>query len=160
MNWAHIHLMVNHIPVLGTVLLVLLLAVGLIRRSPGVIRTALWATVVLAVLTVPVYLTGEPAEEQVEGLIGVEKTTIEEHEEQAKVGLIAVLATGALAALALWGERRRPRRTGVLSALVLLGLIVSSGLFALTAWTGGPIRHTELRAGPPAVGTPETAGHD
>ena len=95
MNWAHIHLMANHIPVLGTVLLVLLLAVGLIRGSPSLIRTTLWATVVLAVLTVPVYLTGEPAEEQVEGMIGVKKATIEDHEENAKVGLIAVLATGA-----------------------------------------------------------------
>jgi beta-lactamase regulating signal transducer with metallopeptidase domain len=160
MNWAHIHLMVNHIPVLGTFLLVLLLAVGLIRRSPGVIRTALWATVVLAVLTVPVYLTGEPAEEQVEGISGVEKTAIEHHEEQAKVGLIAVLATGALAALALWGARRSPHRTGVLSALVLLGLIVSSGLFARTAWTGGPIRHAELRARPPAVEAPEMGERD
>ncbi len=151
MNWAHIHLMVNHIPVLGTVLLVLLLAVGLVRSSPSLIRTTLWATVVLAVLTVPVYLTGEPAEEQVEDMIGVEKATIEDHEENAKVGLIAVLATGALAALALWGERHRPRRTRVLSVLVLLGLIVSSGLFGLAAWTGGPIRHAELRAGAPGV---------
>ena len=160
MNWAHIHLMVNHIPVLGTVLLVLFLTLALIRRSPGLIRTALSATLVLAVLTVPVYLTGEPAEEQVEGISGVEKTAIEHHEEQAKVGLIAVLATGALAALALWGARHRPRRIRVLSALVLLGLIVSSGLFALTAWTGGPIQHAELRAGPPAVQTPERGERD
>jgi hypothetical protein len=151
MNWAHIHLMVNHIPVLGTVLLVLLLALGLIRRSPGVIRTALWATVVLAVLTVPVYLTGEPAEEQVEGIIGVQKSAIEGHEEQAKVGLIGVLATAALAGIALWQERRRRRLPPLYSVLVLVGLLVSSGLFAMAAWTGGPIRHSELRAGAPGV---------
>ena len=153
MNWAHVHLMVNHIPVLGTVLLVMLLALGLMRRSPDVIGIALWATVALAALTVPVYLTGEPAEDQVEELAGVDKTAIEDHEERAKVGLFAVLATAAVAGLALWRERRGRRLTPFLAALVLAGLLVSSGLFALAAWTGGPIRHSELRAGAPAAET-------
>jgi MYXO-CTERM domain-containing protein len=159
MNWAHVHLMVNHIPVLGTVLLVLLLAVGLVRGSPGMVRTALWATLALAAVTVPVFLTGEPAEERVEGLTGFDKTAIEVHEEQAKVGLIAVLATAGLAGIALWRERRR-RLNPLLSALVLAGLLVSSGLFALAAWSGGPIRHSELRAGSSVVDTPTMGERD
>jgi hypothetical protein len=153
MSWAHIHLMVNHIPVLGTFLLFLLLTWGLMRRSPGVIGTALWATLALAAVTGPVYLTGEPAEEQVEGLTGFDKTAIEDHEERAQVGLIAVLATALLAGITLWLQRRGSPLLPFLSALVLAGLLVSSGLFAVTAWTGGPIRHSELRAGTSVVDT-------
>jgi len=147
MNWAHVHLMVNHVPVLGTVALTLLLAWALSRGARELSRLALWGTVVLAVATVPVYLTGEPAEGQIEHLPGVSENLIHEHEEAAEAGLIAVLVSGALAAGALWLSSRGQRAAGPLAALTLAGLLVSAGLFAWTAWTGGPIRHGELRGG-------------
>jgi hypothetical protein len=146
---AHLHLVLNHIPVLGTLLFApLVLLWGLLRRSRDVTHVGLLLAVLLAVTAVPIYLTGEPAEEQLEHQPWFDKDRVEVHEERAEVGLIAVLITGAAALGTLWLSRGgRPERPG-LGAIVLLGLVVSAALFAVAALAGGQIRHEEIR---PAV---------
>jgi hypothetical protein len=147
----HVHLMLNHMPLLGTLAAALLLAWGRLRRSVEVTRLGLVAAVLVALLTVPVYLTGEPAEHSLRDLVpDVDRDLVEEHEERAEVGFIAVLVTGGLAVLALWlGRREQP--SPMLSGLVLAALVVCFGLFAWAALVGGQIRHTELRAAPAAL---------
>ena len=143
---AHLHLMLNHIPVLGTLLFApLVVGWGLLRRSRDITRVGLVLAVLLAVTAVPIYLTGEPAEDQLERRPWFDKQRVEAHEERAEIGLIAVLITGAAALGALWvGRGGRPDRPG-LAAVVLLGLVVSAALFALAALAGGEIRHDEIR---------------
>jgi hypothetical protein len=143
---VHLHLMLNHIPVLGTLLFApLVLFWGLLRRSREVTRVGLVLAVLLAVTAVPIYLTGEPAENQLERQPWFDKQRVEAHEERAEVGLIAVLITGAVALGALWVARGgRPDRPG-LATVVLLGLVVSAALFAMAALAGGEIRHDEIR---------------
>jgi hypothetical protein len=151
MNIAHLHLMLNHLPVLGAPMLLALLAYGLGRRLPEVTRVALWCTAALAVVTVVVYLTGEPAEELVEALPTFDEDMVERHEAVA-LGTTAVLVvTGALAAAALWASRRGSRLAATATRLVLVGLLAGSVAVAATAWTGGPIGHPEIRAGAPAA---------
>lgn len=143
---AHLHLVLNHIPVLGTMLFAPLLVVwGLVRRSREVTHVGLLLTVVLALTAIPIYLTGEPAEEQLENQPWFDKNRVEAHEERAEAGLIAVLVTGALAIGGIWLARGgRPFRSGITVA-VLVGLLVSAVLFALAALDGGQIRHDEIR---------------
>jgi hypothetical protein len=144
---AHLHLVLNHIPVLGTMLFApLVLVWALLRRSRDVTQIGLLLAVLLAVTTIPIYLTGEPAEEQVEKQPWFDKRRVEAHEERAEVGLIAVLVTGAAALVGLWLARGgRPYRRDV-SIAVLVGLVVSASLFALAALAGGQIRHDEIRS--------------
>ncbi len=143
---VHLHLVLNHIPVLGTLLFApLVLFWGLLRRSRDVTHVGLLLAVLLAVTSVPIYLTGEPAEDQLERQPWFDKDRVEVHEERAEVGLIAVLITGAAALGTLWLARGgRPDRPG-LGAIVLLGLMVSAVLFAVAALAGGQIRHDEIR---------------
>jgi len=143
---AHLHLVLNHIPVLGTMLFApLVLLWGLLRQSRDVTQIALLLTVLLAVTAIPIYLTGEPAEEQLEHQPWFDKQRVEAHEERAEAALIAVLVTGVAALGGLWLSRGgRPYRRGI-SAVVLLGLVVSAVLFALAALDGGQIRHDEIR---------------
>ena len=63
MNWAHVHLLINHIPVLGTVFGTLLLVFGMAKKNETIKRVSLGIFAIIAVATVPVYFTGEPAEE-------------------------------------------------------------------------------------------------
>ena len=65
MNAIHVHLMLTHVPVLGTVFGLGLLLVALWRRSDEVKKVALGVFVLAALFAVPVYLTGEPAEDGV-----------------------------------------------------------------------------------------------
>ena len=159
MNLGHIHLMLNHLPVLGAPALLALLLWGMVRDIPAIVRGALWLTVTLGALTLLVYLTGEAAEELVEGLPTFAEPLVERHEAVALWTTVLVVATGLLAAAALWGMARPDRRgSGALVRLVVAGLTLSTIAVAVTAWTGGPIGHPELRAVGPSSHSPSVAG--
>ena len=146
MNWAHVHLMINHIPVLGTAFGTLLLAFGLVKKSEEIKRVSLGIFFIIAVAALPVYFTGEPAEEIVEHLPGVDEPILEEHEESALISLIAVGILGIFALGALWRYRRAD---AVPKRLIIAGLIISIVVCGLMAWTadlGGKIRHSEIRS--------------
>lgn len=146
MNPAHLHLMFNHIPVVGVPLVAILLAYALLRRSRDIYRVALGAAVIVAALTYPVFLTGEPAEDRIEDATWARESLIHQHEERAEAALIAVLVTGAFAGFALWRSRGERGPSRGLGGLTLAGLALSAGLLGWTALLGGPIRHEEIRA--------------
>jgi hypothetical protein len=151
---AHIHLMINHLPIIGTPLVAGLMLWGLLRRSRELQRTAMGAAIMVAALTYPVFLTGEPAEERVEDSSWMQERLVHEHEERAEAGLIAILLTGMLGAVVLWqsrGGRSVPIGT---ASLTLGGLVVSSGLLGWAALAGGVIRHDELRGGAASAVSP------
>lgn len=145
MNPAHLHLMFNHLPVIGVPLVGALLAWALFRRSRELYRVALGSAVILAALTYPVFLTGEPAEERVEDASWMREQLVHEHEERAEAALIAVLVTGAMAAFGLWQTRGGRMPNFKAGGVTLAGLAVSAGLLGWTAQLGGPIRHDEIR---------------
>lgn len=145
MNATHFHLLLNHLPVLGIAFGLGLLIFGLWRRSTELKKTALGVFVLVALATVPVYLTGEPAEDGVETLPGVSKPFMEQHEEATSTGFIAagVLGVGSLTGL-IWF--RRGRVLPIWYGFATLGAALIVG--ALMAWVanlGGQIRHTEIR---------------
>ena len=144
MSPTHLHLLLNHVPIIGTFIAAAVLAAGLLRRSADLTRFGLLALVAVAVLTVPTVLTGEPAEEMVERLPGVTHDLIHAHEEAAELAAWAMYATGIAAAVSLvLGRRRRAPRW--LDAAVLLLAVLSFGLMARVGSLGGQIRHTEIR---------------
>lgn len=147
MNIAHLHLILNHFPVVGSVIVALLLALALYRRSDELGRAALLLAALVGAVSVVVYFTGEPAEELVERLPGVSEAITEQHEEAALVATIVVAALGALSLAVLGmhrGHRALSRRTtGAALALAL----VAGGVMGYTAFLGGQVRHTEIRSG-------------
>jgi uncharacterized membrane protein len=146
MNIVHLHLLLNHVPVVGAVLAALLLAFALFRNSNELIKSTFVIFTVLGVLAVVVFLTGGPAEQTVEKLPGVSESITERHEDIALVATILMAAFGALTLFALWVYRRRalPRGIAVAGLVAAIGV---SGLMGYTANLGGQIRHTEIRSG-------------
>ena len=58
MSFLHLHLLLNHVPVIGAVLGVLLLAAAVMRRSDELGKAALVLFALLAATSVVVFLTG------------------------------------------------------------------------------------------------------
>ena len=143
MSLVHLHLMLNHVPLVGMVFVLLLLGVAAWRRNEGMGRLGLVVMVGLAALTAVVFFSGEPAEEALERVVDVSEATIHPHEEAAEAALIATGIAGALAflALAAWWRRSLPR--WVLGAALATAL-VATGMLGWTANLGGQIRHTEI----------------
>jgi uncharacterized membrane protein len=160
MNAAYLHLILNHIPVLGVPFGLALLASAVFWRNET-LRRAGWVTlVVVALVTVPVYLAGEGAEEIVEHEPGVSHDTIEEHEE---IALVAVIAMEALGVLSLAGLLLSRRAAGAPSWMGLgsLGLaVVVAGLMGLTAYRGGKINHPEAHGGAGVVDGDDAEGRE
>jgi formate hydrogenlyase subunit 3/multisubunit Na+/H+ antiporter MnhD subunit len=151
MNAAQVHLLLNHVPVIGTIIATLLLALGIGMRSRDVIRVTMGLLVVLALSGVVVYVTGEPAEHLVEDLPGVEHDTLEEHEEFSLLATIALGIVGLVSLVGLvryWRAARMPRGFAV-ATLVLS--IIASAMMGWTAHLGGLIRHEEIRPQAAAV---------
>ncbi len=79
MSAAHVHLLLNHIPILGSIFGLLLLSYGMLRRSDEIKKTSLGAFVITALLTIPVYLAGDGAAAIVRSLPGVSDAIIQQH---------------------------------------------------------------------------------
>jgi hypothetical protein len=146
MNMAHLHLLLNHLPVIGTVFTVALLSFGLFRRSPEITRVSLGMLAIVALTAGGVYLTGEPAEEVVEGLPGVTEALIERHEEAALIATVLLGVVGAVALGGLIAFRLDPSRSvGRVGRVVLVLAIAPTAMMARVAYLGGQIRHEEIR---------------
>ena len=96
MDAAHAHLILNHIPVVGLGAAILLLLYAFARKNDEMKKAALAGFALLALVAIPVYLTGKGAEDLVEHLPGVTEAYIEQHEEAATASLIAIELLGAL----------------------------------------------------------------
>ena len=145
MNPAHLHLMLNHLPIVGTAFTLVLLVMGLLTKSEQIKRAGLVFLVLIALLAVPTYLTGEPAEESIQKLAGISGGFIEQHEEAAQTAFIAQIALGVAALIGLLISRRgRPLPNWLAGGLLVLTLAIA-GLMARTANLGGQIRHPEIR---------------
>lgn len=143
MTFVHLHLMASHIPVIGILLLLPLLAFALLKRSDDVAKTGLWGLALIGIAAAAVYLTGEPTEEGVESLAGISKPLIEQHEEAALIATILLGIAGVLALYALYRSRKTPLSRGVIITALVAAFGIS-GVFAYTANLGGKIRHSEI----------------
>ena len=160
MNQAHLHLLLNHLPILGTLFGLLMLAGGFILNNNTVKRTALGMFVFAGLCAIPAYLTGEGAEEVVENLPAVSETLMETHEELANIFLWVVGGLGLLS-LATWYADFKSKKTAPLLFAVTFVAALGTMVFAQRVGSsGGEIRHTEIRSGATAVNgeNPGTSG--
>lgn len=143
MNEAHLHLLLNHTPILGCLFGLIILGLGLWKANEITIRTGLLTLLAAAALCLPTQLTGEGAEEVLEKLPGFSRALVRAHEEAAELGFWALELTAAVALLALvLRERQR-----LMAFMALAGATVSFVLLARAGNLGGQISHPEARPG-------------
>ena len=147
MSAAHIHLLLNHIPILWTIFALLLLLYGMWKRNEDMERASLGAFVITALITIPVYLTGDGAAEIIHNLPGVSIELIRQHDSAASLTIVAIELLGAASLLSLWLLRRAAALKSWMMIAVLVLALISTGLAVWTGGLGGQIRHTEVRAG-------------
>ena len=151
MNDAHLHLLVNHFPIIGTLFGLGILISGMLLKNNSVKNTAYILFIVAAVFSAFSMGTGEGAEELVENLPSIGKQIIHEHEEIAEKFAIIMYATGLFGLLSLYTSIKNHKLAKTIS-YVTLALAIFATVFAKSVGTtGGEIRHTEIRANSGAV---------
>lgn len=135
MDWIYAHLVVNHFPIILSIVASLAAVVAVVTGRDGVWRYAV-VTGLLAALAAPLaYLSGGQAEEIAESLPGLAEEAIEAHENWGLYALIALLVAGLLAVVAL------VRRTSGPRWMFAIGIWVATAITGVTAMRGGDIEH-------------------
>jgi uncharacterized membrane protein len=160
MNQAHLHLLANHLPILGVVFGILILVAGMFLKQPLVKRTALGVLVLAAIMALPAYLSGEGAEEVLESVGGINENIVEAHEDFASFYAISIGVLGVLSLICLLVDYYQKKASGLLYGLVLVVGMVSIGMSWRLGVSGGEIRHTEIRDGAMVNPAPETGEDD
>ena len=146
MDQAHIHLLITHLPVFGSILGALVLIHGIWSESRPTRVAAYNVLVLSAIGALIANFTGEGAEHTVEGLPGVYESMIEEHEESAIYVVWLLSACGLLSLAATFASIRDLAIERKLSLFVLVLSLAGFGATARTAFLGGQIRHSEIRS--------------
>jgi uncharacterized membrane protein len=145
MNWAYIHLVINHFPIIGVIIGTTLLVAGVIFKNQGVTISGLGTIVFAALMAIVAYLTGNPAEELMRGFPDIAKSLISRHENIATMGMYLMVTAGLLAASSLYSIWKKDKSIRLLIMLTLAFSVISSGAMVYIGRTGGQIRHSEFR---------------
>jgi uncharacterized membrane protein len=146
MNSSQIHLALTHVPVILSFIGLVILIISFFKKNSTLTNTSFYILLAAGLFTLPVYFTGEGAEEIVEDMPGVTKQLIGQHEEFAGIALITI-AISAVIALAGILFKRRDQLLRVIKLTTLFFALASSAAMAQTAHLGGQIRHSEIRSG-------------
>ncbi len=158
MDIAYLHVVINHLPIMGVPIVLGVLLLGFWTRDESIKRAALLSFVVLGLLAVPVFLTGKGGEDFVEHVPGVSHDAIDAHEDMATLAFVAIEGLAVLAVflflrhggIAMLGRRaspagsRVPASTGV---AVMVVAVVASAILGYAGRLGGKISHTEFSTG-------------
>lgn len=154
MNDAHLHMVVNHFPIIGTILGAGILIAGIFLKNNTVKNVAYVLFVVAAVFAAVSMATGEGAEEMVEEMPTVGHDIIHEHEEIAEKLALSLYVLGVVSLFGLYANIKKLSQAKIAAVLTLVISIIAIYFAQLTGTTGGEIRHTEIRAN--AAGTDAT----
>ncbi|MBN8642725.1 MAG: hypothetical protein J0L86_13005 [Flavobacteriales bacterium] len=146
MNDAHLHMVVNHFPIIGTILGLGILIGGLVFKNNSIKNTAYCLFIVAALFSFASMNTGEGAEEIAEKLPNVTDQIIHEHEEAAEKLALVLYLLGAISIVGLYLNAKKNAKANLVSFLALTVAAVGVFLAQQTGTTGGEIRHTEIRA--------------
>jgi uncharacterized membrane protein len=147
MNDAHIHLVINHLPIIFPVVGLIVMFTGLIAKSAPVQRTAYLIFSLGALAAFAAMTTGEGAEEIVEKISGVSENYIESHEEAAELFAILSYILGGISLFGLWASFKQKTFADMIPIGAVIFAIVLLFFAKQTGTTGGEIRHTEIRSG-------------
>jgi hypothetical protein len=167
MEIAYLHVVINHLPIMGVPVGIFVLALGVYARNDAIKRTALLVFAAIGLATVAVYLAGQGGEDFVEHLPGVSEDAIEAHEGMAGIALFATEALALLSpgVFARFGGPAMLSRSpaavaaravpGWAVAVVMVVALATAAVLGYTGKLGGQIRHTEF-----VEGGIVAAGHD
>jgi hypothetical protein len=163
MNLTHLHLLLNHFPVIGTIIALGLYLIALVAKSDHLTRACLVLFLGLGLLTLPTYMSGNAAEDAICPAPAdmpcpdhqISHSQIQAHEGAALYGFVFAQLTGAFAWLGLWQHRRSAHVPGWTLAAVLLLSLFTVGVMARASNLGGNIHHAEIQSGPAATAPPD-----
>ena len=143
---AHLHLLINHAPIFGSLFAVLLLLASFFVAKNVLRLTAFAVLIATAPIAFVAQRSGEPAEDAIRGFPGVQRKLMHDHEEMGEKAYLISIAVGVLALAGAIYWRKRPVPVGA-TIVMTVAAAIATGAMAYTGLLGGRVRHTEVRPG-------------
>ncbi|MGZ5188466.1 MAG: hypothetical protein ACXWB5_03390, partial [Kaistella sp.] len=147
MNNTHLHLVVNHLPIIFPVVGIIILLIGIFTKTEVSKRNAYITFILGALASIAAMATGEGAEEGVENLPGVAESFIKTHEEAAELFAGLSYFLGGISVVALFASFKNYAFSKFMPFIVGLFALATLFFAQKAGTTGGEIRHTEIRSG-------------
>jgi hypothetical protein len=144
MDSTYLHLILNHLPFTGILLTFLFLLYASYKKNNDLIRFLLWIIIFFALAAIPVFITGDPAAENIKKLPGISEELIENHEDAGWITFILSEITGAFALAGLILFKKGKAFAGWFRYVLFMLIILSFATYVRTAWMGGKIKHSEI----------------
>ncbi|WP_353076501.1 hypothetical protein [Flavobacterium sp.] len=146
MNDAHVHMVVNHFPIIGTIFGLGILITGIVMKNNVVKNVAYVLFCISAIFGFASMFTGEGAEEIAENLPSVTDQIIHEHEEMAEKLALVLYVLAGISLVGLYLNFKKHTKANLVSYFAFVIALVAVFLGKQTGTTGGEVRHTEIRA--------------
>jgi uncharacterized membrane protein len=150
MTGAHLHLALNHVPVILVPAAAVMLLYAMAVKNRDLTKGACALLIVSTLFGAAAFLTGEPAEDALKQVAEVSREAIEPHEELATFAAGATTLAGVFALIVFLKWRPGGAAPWTMIATLVVAL-VAAALLAWTAYLGGRINHPELRENPGAA---------
>ncbi len=150
MNLAQQHLLLNHWPILGTIIALALFIVALMGNRDALKQASLALFVLMALVAIPTFMTGYAAQEAIKDSADISMDLIKTHQGSALFAFFFMEMTGVASLFGLWRFSRtaknpfsaRPGR--MMLSVVFVLAAATCFLMAVTGNTGGQINHPEI----------------
>lgn len=143
LSWPYSHLLINHFPVVLSVVALSVAILALLVRRRGLWQTAMAALTVAGLFIYPVHFTGDKADEALNDPWFIKPGVIEAHDKAAGIAMYVFLLVGAFAAYSWWRSLKRHTEIipGWMRAGILVGSLATVASVTWTAYLGGKIIH-------------------
>ncbi len=142
MESVHIHLVLNHIPILGSFFGLCLFTYGVLFKNISIKNAGLVTFIVVAILTIPAYLSGGGAEEQLEKMPGIHGSIIHDHEEIAEIAFLMMGILGIIS-LVMFVSFKKDSIKNYLTLIIIILSLITFITMTFVGLVGGKIQHTE-----------------
>jgi uncharacterized membrane protein YphA (DoxX/SURF4 family) len=141
MDQTHLHLITNHLAIIGTLFAGIVLLIGLISNT---VQTRIAAFILMLISSIGGYITyqtGHEAEETVEHMKNISEHIIEQHEEFAEKAFWFIILLFVSSLVGLYTGKKNLLSEKKISWIILLICFVGFAVFAWTGYLGGQIMH-------------------
>lgn len=145
MNEAHLHMVFNHFPIIGTIFGLGILVYGIISKNNSVKNVSYVLFIISALFAFLSMSTGEGAEEMVEDMPNIGHHIIHEHEEIAEKLALILYLLAAVSIFGLYANIKNNSKARLTSFIAVLIAVIGVVLAQSVGTSGGEIRHTEIR---------------
>jgi hypothetical protein len=145
MHAVHFHLIITHVPLIGTLIAAFLLIAGQLGEHAFTRKSAYVLFIICGLSAFMSSASGEQAEILLQSKLKFEKAAIQAHKKLAGTSFVFSAVLGLCSMFGMWIESKEKPIRKFFGWVCVFYAIINFTLFSYVAYHGGHIAHEEIR---------------